>query len=101
MSNSDSKTSDGFPPGFTRRDEANAIVAKVFRNGPLEDLHAGKASPLLEDPGLSRITQDEMRTLMLYACRRLEQLLRWRESDPARYRQEILFFSQYCSKWER
>ena len=31
-----------FPDGFTLRDEANAIVAVAFRNGPLEDLHAGK-----------------------------------------------------------
>jgi len=29
-----------FPGGFTLRDEANAIVAWAFRNGPLEDLHA-------------------------------------------------------------
>src|ERR1044072_2130071 len=45
-----------FPGGFTLRDEANAIVACAFRNGPLEDLHAGKYSELLEDRTLSRIT---------------------------------------------
>ena len=39
-----------FPEGFTVRDEANAIVAMAFRNGPIEDLHAGKASELLSDP---------------------------------------------------
>ena len=28
-----------FPDGFTIRDEANALVAWAFRNGPVEDLH--------------------------------------------------------------
>jgi hypothetical protein len=34
-----------FPGGFTLRDEANAIVAYAFRNGPIEDLHAGELPP--------------------------------------------------------
>ena len=37
-----------FPGGFTLRDEANAIVAKAFRRGPIEALHAGKDSELLQ-----------------------------------------------------
>ena len=48
-----------FPGGFTIRDEANALAAWAFRNGPLEDLHAGKHSALLDDPELSRITDEE------------------------------------------
>jgi hypothetical protein len=64
-----------FPGGFTIRDEANALVAWAFRNGPLEDLHAGKYSPLLEDPDLSRISDAEMKTLMLNACCQLAKLL--------------------------
>ena len=39
-----------FPDGFTLRDEANAIIAITVRNEPIEHLHAGKYSPLLEDP---------------------------------------------------
>ena len=57
-----------FPGGFTVRDEANAIVAYAFRNGPLEDLHAGAWSELLNDKALSRITDQELRELMLFAC---------------------------------
>jgi hypothetical protein len=45
-----------FPGGFTVRDEANALTAFAFRNGPLEDLHVGQSSPLLDNPSLSRIT---------------------------------------------
>src|SRR5438876_306377 len=74
-----------WPGGFTLRDEANAIVAEAFRNGPLEDLHAGKHSPLLEDESLSRITDEEMKTLIINACRKVEELLRLKESNPAEY----------------
>lgn len=38
-----------FPNGFTIRDEANALVAAAFRNGPIENLHAGEWSELLEN----------------------------------------------------
>src|SRR5436190_23857236 len=74
-----------FPAGFTVRDEANAIVAYAFRNRPLETLHAGRVSPLLEDPSLSRITDREMKELMLNACEHVEKLLRWKQSDPEHY----------------
>jgi hypothetical protein len=41
---------------WTKREEANALTCCAFRNGYLEDLHAGKHSELLEKPELSRIT---------------------------------------------
>ena len=93
---------DAFPGGFTRRDEANAIVAYAFRNGPIEGLHAGKYSKLLEDPSLSRITDKEMKTLMIAACRRMEELLRLRDSDPDEYARHVRSYNlQYCPGWER
>ena len=91
-----------FPGGFTLRDEANAIVALAFRNGPIEDLHAGKPSPLLENPKLSRITDEEMKKIMLNACQCVEKLLKEKQDDPAAYYQKILEFNlKYCRKWER
>lgn len=91
-----------FPPGFSLRDEANAIVAMAFRNGPLENLHSGKHSPLLDDLSLSRITDAEMKELMISACERVEKLLRWKTDDPEEYSRQILFFSKnYCAGWER
>ena len=60
-----------FPGGFTIRDEANALTAYAFRNGPLENLHAGKSSPLTSDPTLSRITDPEMKELMINASEKL------------------------------
>ena len=91
-----------FPGGFTIRDEANALVAWAFRNGPVEDLHAGKYSPLLEDDSLSRISDAEMKTLMLYACRQLAELLQLKHDDPDNYQRQIKSYAfRYCCSWER
>jgi hypothetical protein len=91
-----------FPNGFTTRDEANALTAYAFRNGALEDLHAGKSSPLLDDQSLSRISEDEMRQLMITASEQLAQLLEFRSKSPddyTRFLQEYNVF--YCSSWTR
>ena len=91
-----------FPDGFTIRDEANALVAWAFRNGPLEDLHAGQHSPLLDDPSFSRITDEEMKALMLSACRQMAALLELKESDPDEYQRQIKSYNwRYCRNWER
>ena len=91
-----------FPGGFTVRDEANALVAWAFRNGPLEDLHAGKHSELLSDPSLSRITDAEMKQLMLNACEVTERLLRLKQDDPDKYDQTIKSYNfRYCRSWDR
>jgi hypothetical protein len=91
-----------FPGGFNIRDEANAITAYAFRNGALEELHAGKNSPLLDDPSLSRITDEEIKRLMIEASERLEALLRLRETSPEEYKQTITDCAlRYCRKWQR
>lgn len=91
-----------FPNGFTLRDEANALVACAFRNGPIEDLHAGKYSELLADPAFSRITDDEMKDLMINACRQMAKLLQLKESDPEEYYRFLGSYNlRYCRKWER
>jgi hypothetical protein len=91
-----------FPGGFTLRDEANAIVAWALRNGMLEDLHAGKHSKFLEDKSLSRITDAEMKQLMLEACERVEMLLHLKESDPKKYNTVIKAYSMmFCGSWDR
>jgi len=53
-------------PDLTLRDEANAITARVFRNGFLEDLHAGQERhPLHRDAGWGG-EDDENRKLVLF-----------------------------------
>jgi hypothetical protein len=45
--------------------EAKAIVVLAFRNGPIEDLHAGKPCPACEGKaGYSRISDAEMKVIM-------------------------------------
>lgn len=91
-----------FPNGFTLRDEANAIVAWALRSGPLEDLHAGKSSKLLKDDSLSRITDAEKKNLMIHACKKVEWLLRLRESNPSKYDAAVkMCNAMYCKMWDR
>jgi hypothetical protein len=88
--------------GFDHRDEANALIAFAVRNGPLENLHAGKRSALLDDDSLSRVTDEEMKVLMIQATRALAGLLRLRDSAPKEYRRFVLGYAKaYCKTWER
>ena len=44
--------------------EAKALVALAFRNGPIEDLQAGRSCPACSgDAGVSQISDDEMKNL--------------------------------------
>jgi hypothetical protein len=91
-----------FPGGFSHRDEANALTAYAFRNGTLEEIHAGKTSPLLDDLTLSRITDGEMKTLMIEASEKLASILMLRETDPEKYKQFVQVYAfMYCRGWER
>lgn len=87
---------------MTIREEANALTCCAFRNGYLEDLHAGKHSALLETPGLSRITDEEMKKIMMGASAKLSELLALKETDPAEYWRQMKFFNEkYCHRWEK
>ena len=91
-----------FPGGLTLRDEANALTAFAFRNGPLEHLHSGQFSPLTDDPSLSRITDAEMKEIMINASEHLAAALETRESDPDKYRRFIQDYAlRYCQRWVR
>jgi hypothetical protein len=93
---------DAFAGGFSRRDEANAIAAFAFRNGPLEALHAGQWSPVLDNPNVSRITDAEMKGLMINASQMIARLLELRETRPDEYRRFIETYAwSYCREWER
>jgi hypothetical protein len=87
---------------FTIRDEANALTAFAFRNGFIEELHAGKPSPVLQQPGYSRISDDEMRRLMIEASEKLSQMLKLKSNDPARYDDFVRrYHMNYCRTWKR
>ena len=93
---------DAYPGGFDYRDEANALIAMAVRNGPLEELHSGLHSTLLEEDALSRLTDDEMKVLMIYATRMLAALLALRDNAPEAYRRHVQSYGRiYCDRWER
>jgi len=91
------------PPGgtFTHRDQANVLTLLAFRNGPIEDLHAGKYSPMLEAPELSRITDEEMKTIMINASAKLAELLALRDDDPDEFAQVLAATWRQVRAWER
>jgi len=62
---------------FTLRDEANAMCAYAFRNGPIEDIHAS-----VDSDGRPRISDPEMRRLMIEASGKLAKLLEMKAADP-------------------
>lgn len=87
---------------WTKREEANALTCCAFRNGYIEELHAGKHSELLENPELSRITDDEMKKLMIRTSAKLAELLAMRETEPEKYWKLIKHFNEaYCGRWEK
>lgn len=66
--------------------EAKAIVALAFRNGPIEDVHAGKPCPTCHgDPQFSHITQAEMKLIMKTAVDRVYTLLLTKQEDAEAY----------------
>lgn len=81
--------------------EAKAIVALAFRNGPIEDIHAGKRCPTCDgNAEYSRITDDEMNLIMKNAVNRLYSLLKLKASDNAEYERQIAFGARYTEKWD-
>ena len=87
---------------MTIREEANALTCCAFRNGYIEKLHAGKPSALLETPELSRITDEEMKAIMIGASAKLSELLAMKETNPTEYWRQMTFFNEkYCYRWEK
>ena len=86
---------------WTIREEANAITVWAFRNGFIEELHAGKHSELLEQPGLSRITDEEMKKLNIGISTKIAEILALRDANPGEYERKIDHFLRHCRYWEK
>ena len=81
--------------------EAKAIVALAFRNGPIENIHAGRPCPTCSgQAGYSRITDAEMKGIMRNAVNRLYALLLLKSSDPDKYESKIRFGERYTANWD-
>jgi hypothetical protein len=66
--------------------EAKAIVVLAFRNGPIENVHAGTPCPTCNGKsGYSRVSDDEIKLIMKNAVNRIYSLLRLKADDPDAY----------------
>jgi len=88
-------------PNVTKREEANAITCWAFRNGFIEDLHAGYSSQLLENDSLSRISDAEMKMLMIQSSEVMTRILEMREEDPDEYWRRMEYFLSITSQWDK
>ena len=81
--------------------EAKVIVALAFRNGPIEDLHAGRICPTCSaDSNYSRISNDEMKEIMKQAVNKVYSLLWQREDDSEAYAKSLILGKPYSSRWD-
>lgn len=64
-------------------EEAKSLVVLAFRNGPIEDVHAGIECPHCGGKSeYSHITQDEMKAIMKNAVNKVYALLWIRTMHP-------------------
>ena len=81
--------------------EAKSIVALAFRNGPIEDVHAGKACPVCcGSSEYSRITDEDMKVIMKSAVSAVYKLLWNRDHDAEAYRKSIEYGVRFTSRWD-
>ena len=81
--------------------EAKAIVALAFRNGPIEDVHAGKLCPTCGgQPDFSHLSDAEMKLIMKSAVDHVYALLCLASENPAGYEACINFGELYTAKWD-
>lgn len=81
--------------------EAKALVALAFRNGPIEDVHAGKECPTCSGQDeYSHITDGEMKQIMKRAVDKLYALLWIRTHSPEVYEAALKAGSRYTVGWD-
>jgi len=81
--------------------EAKAIVALAFRNGPIENFHAGKQCPTCRDEiGYSKITDDEMKAIMKNAVDHVYKFSVMKKTDPVRYEKLIEYGNDIARQWD-
>ena len=81
--------------------EAKMIVALAFRNGPIEDLHAGKTCPTCSvESGYSRISDEEMKEIMKAAVNSVYSLLWKKDNDSEAYAKSLVLGARYTQRWD-
>ena len=82
--------------------EAKALVVMAFRNGPIENVHAGNICPTCHGKAeYSHITQAEMREIMKSAVDHLYTFLVLKQSDHAAYEALLSLGERYTTAWDQ
>jgi hypothetical protein len=90
-----------FPLNSELAEEAKAIVVLAFRNGPIEDLHAGKSCPTCSrDASFSRISNAEMKQIMKNAVDRVYSMLWMKANKPIAYAACLEFGRINAMSWD-
>lgn len=81
--------------------EAKSIVALAFRNGPIEDVHAGEECPTCAGKAeYSHITQTEMKNIIKQAVDTVYKLLWQKQNNPEKYKATLEFGNRYTRFWD-
>jgi hypothetical protein len=81
--------------------EAKSIVVHAFRNGPIEDIHAGIDCPRCAGKQkYSHITDGEMKLLNKMAVDRIYTLLWLRTHEPEKYKAVVELGALFASGWD-
>ena len=82
-------------------EEAKSIVALAFRNGPIENVHAGtECQHCAGKSEYSHITQDEMKEIMTNAVNKVYALLWIRTHCPEVFPPIVKAGSLYTTSWD-
>jgi hypothetical protein len=80
--------------------EAKVLTVLAFRNGPIEDVHAGQACPMCHGKAeYSHITDPEMKAMMMAAVNTMYRLLWQRQHDPEAYLRSLSFGERHVHRW--
>ena len=83
------------------RERSKAIVALALRNGPIENIHAGRPCPTCTgQAGYSRITDAEMKLIMKNAVDHVYALLSLKNEEPGEYESQIRLGERYTATWD-
>jgi hypothetical protein len=81
--------------------EAKALVALAFRNGPIEDLHAGRPCTVCSgNREISHITDEEIKAIMKSAVNTTYRLLWLRDADPVAYNEKLALGRRFTLHWD-
>ena len=72
----------------------------AFRNGPIENIHAGHSSCSMCGASHSRISDQEMREIMKFAVDRAATLMMLRENNVDQYEKLVMRALDYVQRWD-